>query len=57
MNKCSDCGLDKDDYARIKVELVEKKSKEIIEVLYGEAICLDCLYKRYKGRTTIRVYV
>jgi len=54
---CSSCNIDKDDYARIRVEIVDKRSKEILEVLYGEIICLDCLIKRYKGRTKIRVYV
>ncbi len=55
--KCPDCGLEKEDFARIKVETVDKKSKEIIEVMYGEILCMDCLRKRYKGRTTVRVYV
>lgn len=54
---CSDCNVEKEDYARIKVEIVDKKSREIIEVLYGEIICIDCLKKRYKDRIKIRVYV
>ena len=55
--KCPDCHCEKDDLARIRVEIVEKKSKEIIEVLYGEILCVSCLMKRYKSRTKIRVYV
>jgi len=55
--KCSDCRLEKEEFARIKVETVDKKSKEIIEVMYGEVLCVRCLIKRYKGRTTVRVYV
>lgn len=54
---CVNCNLPKEDYARIKVEIVDKKSKEIIEVCYGEVICIDCLKKRYKERNKIRVYV
>jgi ribosomal protein L34E len=54
---CANCNLPKEDYARIKVEIVDKKSKEVIEFLYGEIICIDCLKKRYKDRTKIRVYV
>lgn len=54
---CSNCNLEKEDYARIKVEIVDKKSREIIESLYGEVICVDCLKKRYKERTKVRVYV
>jgi len=55
--KCPDCGLEKEDLARIKVETVDKHSREVIEVFYGEIVCIDCLTKRYKGRTTVRVYV
>ena len=55
--KCPDCRMEKEDLARIKVETVDKKSKEVIEVLYGEIVCIYCLKKRYKGRTTVRVYV
>lgn len=54
---CPDCRLERDDYVRIKVEIVDKKSKEVIETIYGEIICIDCLKKRYKDRTKIRVYV
>jgi ribosomal protein L34E len=54
---CASCNLPKEDYARIKVEIVDKKSKEIIEVTYGEIICIDCLKKRYHERIKIRVYV
>jgi len=49
--------VQKDDYARMKVEVVDKKTKEIIEVMYGEVICIDCLKKRYNDRKKIRVYV
>lgn len=55
--KCPDCGLLKDDLARIKVQTVDKKSKEVIETLYGEITCIECLKKRYKGRLVVRVYV
>ncbi len=54
---CSNCNLPKEDFARIKVEIVDKKTREIIEVLYGEVICIDCLKKRYKDRNQVRVYV
>jgi hypothetical protein len=54
---CPDCHLLKDDYARIQVEIVDKKTRETIETLYGEVICIDCLKKRYKDRMKIRVYV
>lgn len=54
---CSNCNLEKEDFARIKIEIVDKKTKEIIEVVYGEIICISCLKKRYKDRTKIRIYV
>lgn len=54
---CVNCNLPKEDFARIKVEIVDKKTKEIIEEMFGEVICIDCLKKRYKERTKIRVYV
>jgi hypothetical protein len=54
---CQVCNLLKEDYARIKVEIVDKKSREIIEVMYGEVICIECLRKRYKDRTKVRIYV
>ena len=54
---CPVCNLDKEDHARIKVEIVDKRSKEIIEVMYGEVVCIDCLKKRYKDRNKVRVYV
>jgi hypothetical protein len=54
---CSNCNLEKEDYARMKVEIVDKKSKEIIEIMYGEIICIECLRKRYKERNRVRVYV
>ncbi|MDD5650223.1 MAG: hypothetical protein PHF86_07405 [Candidatus Nanoarchaeia archaeon] len=55
--RCPICNLEKEDHARIRIEILDKKSKEIIEVSYGEIICIDCLKKRYKDRTKIRVYV
>jgi hypothetical protein len=54
---CSNCNLEKEDYARIKVEIIDKKSREIIETMYGEVICVECIKKRYKERQKIRVYV
>ena len=55
--KCPDCRMEKEDLARIKIETVDKKTREVIEVFYGEIVCIECLKKRYKGRTTVRVYV
>ncbi len=55
--RCSSCNLEKEVYARIRVETVDKKTKEVIEVMYGEIVCVECLKKRYKDRTKIRVYV
>jgi hypothetical protein len=49
--------MQKEDYARIKVEIVDKKSREVIEAIYGEIVCIECLKKRYKDRNKIRVYV
>jgi ribosomal protein L34E len=54
---CSSCNLEKDNYARIRVEVLDKKTREVIEVMYGEIICVECLKKRYKERIKIRVYV
>jgi len=54
---CPNCNLEKEDYARIKVEIVDKKSREVLEVLYGEIICIECLRRRYKERNKVRVYV
>jgi len=53
---CPECHCKKEDFARIKVEIVDKKSREIIEVIYGEIICLDCLRKRYKEKNRLRIY-
>lgn len=55
--RCSDCKEMRDDLRRIPIEIVDKKSKEIIEVSYGEIVCTICFGKRYKDRTKIRVYV
>lgn len=54
---CSSCNLEKDDYARIKVEIIDKKTREVIESMYGEIICVECLKKRYKERLKVRIYV
>jgi hypothetical protein len=56
-SKCLNCLKFKDDFAVIPVEIVDKKTKEIIERLYTSELCLDCLNKVYKGRQLIRVYV
>jgi hypothetical protein len=53
---CPECHCPKEDYARIRVEIVDKKSREVIETLYGELICIDCLMKRYKSKTKLRLY-
>jgi hypothetical protein len=55
--RCLDCNREKEEQARIRIELVDKKSKEPIEIVYGEVVCVDCLMKRYKGKTKIRIYV
>jgi ribosomal protein L34E len=55
--RCPDCNEIKDEILRIPIELVDKKTKEIIEVSYGEVICIECFNKRYKGRTKLRIYV
>ena len=57
MYSCPNCNLKKEDYARMRIEIVDKKTKEIIEVAYGEVLCIECLKKRYKDRLRIRVYV
>ena len=57
LERCPNCRLKKEDFARIRVEIVEKKSREIIEILYGEIICIDCLLRRYKNKTSLRLYV
>jgi len=54
---CPSCSKVKDNYARIRVEIVEKKSREIVEVLYGEVLCFECLDERYKRRDRLRIYV
>ena len=55
--RCPDCDKIKDTVMRIPIEIVSKKTKEIIEIAYGEIICTDCAPKRYKGRTKLRIYV
>lgn len=55
--RCPDCNEIKDVVRRIPIEIVDKKTKEVIEVAYGEIICTDCFPKRYKDRTKLRLYV
>ena len=55
--RCADCKEIKDEILRIPIEIVDKKTKEIIEVAYGEIICSECFHIRYKGRTKLRIYV
>ena len=55
--RCADCNEIKDSMMRIPIELVDKKSHEVIEIAYGEIICTDCFPLRYKDRTKIRVYI
>jgi len=55
--RCTGCNRIKEDFARIRIEIVSKKSREIIEVAYGEVLCLDCLVERYKSRDKLRIYV
>ena len=55
--RCPDCHEIRDEILRIPIEIVDKKTKEIIEVAYGEIICIDCFNKRYAGRTRLRIYV
>lgn len=57
LERCPICNGHKEDFARIRVEIVDKKSREIIEVIYGEISCYDCLMKRYKSKTKLRLYV
>ena len=40
--RCAECKEIKDIVRRIPIELVDKKSKEIIEIAYGDIVCLDC---------------
>jgi hypothetical protein len=54
---CGGCNREKDDFARIRIEIVDKKSRETIEVCYGEILCLECLMMRYKQRDKLRIYV
>lgn len=55
--RCPDCKEIKDAVMRIPIEIVDKKTREIIEIAYGEVICVECAAIRYKGRTKIRIYV
>lgn len=55
--RCPDCNEIKDVMRRIPIEIVDKKTKEIIEVAYGEVVCTDCFVHRYKDRTKLTIYV
>ena len=55
--RCPDCNEIKDEMLRIPIEIVDKKTKEVIEVAYGEVICTSCFPKRYKDRMKLRIYV
>jgi hypothetical protein len=55
--RCPDCNKLQDNLLRISIEVVDKHSKEIIEVVYGEVVCIECFKKRYKDRTKLRIYV
>lgn len=55
--RCPSCNLEKEDLARMRVEIVDKKSREIIEVVYCEVLCVECVQKRYKERSRLRIYV
>lgn len=55
--RCACCNCQKEDFARIRLDIVDKKSREIIETIYGEIICIECLLKRYKSKTHLRHYV
>jgi hypothetical protein len=55
--KCPSCNRDREDYARIRIEIVDKKSREILEVAFGEILCVECIQKRYKSRDRLRIYV
>jgi len=55
--RCPDCKEIKDAVMRIPIEIVSKKTKEIIEIAYGEIICVQCAKTRYKCRTKLRIYV
>jgi len=54
---CINCNRHKEDFARIKIEIVDKKTREILEVAYGEILCIECIQKRYKLRDKLRIYV
>lgn len=55
--KCVNCNSIKEDFARIRVEIVDKKTRDIIDVVYGSVMCIQCLEKKYKTRDRIRVYI
>jgi len=55
--RCAACGKIKDTVLRMPVELVDKKTREVIEIAYCDIVCTECFPRRYKGRTKIRVYI
>jgi len=55
--KCPSCNKNVDETIRIRIEIVDKKTKAISEVIYGEILCFYCFNLRYKGRTKVRVYI
>jgi len=55
--RCPICHNEKDDLSRIRVEIVDKKTREIIEEVYGEITCVECMMRRYKEKTKLRLYV
>jgi ribosomal protein L34E len=55
--RCPDCNEIKDAMRRIPIQVIDKKTKEIIEVAYGEVVCTDCFVNRYKDRTKLTIYI
>jgi len=54
---CPSCNCKKEHFARIRIDILDKKTREIKEQIYGEIICVECLHKRYKGKNILRHYV
>jgi hypothetical protein len=55
--KCPECNRIKDEFARIRIEVIDKKTRNAIDVIYGRAMCLDCLVVKYKTRDKLRIYI
>lgn len=55
--KCQECNMERDDFSRMRVEIVDKKTREIIEIVFCEVLCVSCIQKRYKNRERLRIYV